>query len=217
MGEPREDHESPVDSEASVPGADGQWLNVPRPTTEELLAPSAQVADPPRIPTLVKVVGLLVVVLLLAMSVVLGFSLGRSDPSESTPTPSVDESLWPLEAPTTVGSFVRGDVTSTPAKTSGDRDIVTANYTDGTDKMILSLSRPEDDLVSYLENAGVKDAEPIEGTKGISCGIFVISTDKSARVCARVVDDTAIAVAGLSDQDSDELTSLVDSFYSALQ
>lgn len=199
-----------------MPEAEASWHNVPRPTTEELVTPSAaQVADPPGIPKVVKIVGLLIVILLLLLSVWLGLSLGRSGAGgpATTPSPSVDDTLWALEPPITVGNFVSGDVTITPG-TNGDRDIARANYTDGTDKLILLLSRPEDDLATYLENANVTDVQPGQISDGISCGI---SDDNKLPFCARVVDDTAIAVAGLSEQDFAELTDLVDSFYGELQ
>ena len=214
MSEPREDQEVPMDADASMPEAEGPWRNVPRPTTEELLTPSTQVVDPPSIPRGVKIVGLLIVFVLLLLSVWLGLSLSTSGSGVPAPTPSVDETLWDLEPPTTVGDFVKGDVTDTPGAADGERDIVRANYTDGTDKLILLLSRPEDDLSIYLKDAGVPDAEPMEGSDGIRCGI---SRDNAVPVCARIVDNTAIAVAGLSDQDFTDLTSLVDSFYEELQ
>lgn len=201
-----------MDAEASVEDAEGQWRNVPRPTTEELLTPSTQVVDTPSIPRAVKIIGIIIVIALLLLSVWLGLSLGRSGPSPD-PTPTVDESLWDLDPPVQVGPLVRGDVNATPKALEGDRDILTAPYTDGTDKAILLLSRPEDDLTSYLENAGVPDAEPMADSDGISCGI----ADNQIPVCARVVDDTAIGVAGLTEQDFSTLSSLVDSFYEELQ
>lgn len=212
MSEPPEDHETPMDAEAAMADAEGQWRNVPRPTTDELLTPSTQVVDTPSIPRVVKIIGIFIVLVLLLLSVWLGLSLGRSGPAPE-PTPSVDESLWDLDAPIQVGPLVRGDVKSTPKESDDDRDILSANYTDGTDKVILSLSRPADDLGTYLTDLGVSSVEPVEGSNGISCGIL----DKATPVCARVVDDTAIAVAGLSEQNFDTLTSLVGSFYEELQ
>ncbi len=214
MSEPRGDHEAPMDADESMPEAGGPWHNVPRPTTEELLAPSAQVADPPSIPLVVKIVGILIVLVLLLLSVWLGLSLGRSGSVEPSPTASVDESLWALEPPVQVGSLVRGDVTTKPAESTGGREIITSTYTDGTDKVILLLSRPEDDLTSYLTYAGVSNAAPVEGSRGISCGI---SDDNKLPFCARVVDDTAIAVASLSEQDIPTLISLLGAFYEELQ
>ncbi len=214
MGEPQEDHEAPMDASASMTDDEGQWRNVPRPTTEELLTPSAQVVDPPSIPRGVKIVGLLIVLVLLLLSLWLGLSLGRAGSNEPASTPSIDETLWDLEAPTQMGPLVRGEVNTTPRASNGDRDILTTTYTDGTDKVILVLSRPEDDLTTYLEDAGVPEPESVVGSDGIRCGT---SSDNEIPVCARVVDDTAIAVAGLSEQDFPTLASLVDAFYEELQ
>ncbi len=214
MSDPGEDQERPTDVEASGAEADGPWRNVPRPTTEELVSPSTQTVDTPSIPRGVKIVGLLIVIVLLLLSVWLGLSLGRSGAEAPTPTPSVDKALWDLEAPTQVGSLVRGDVNTTPGTTTGDRDILTATYTDGTDTVVLLLSRPENDLNTYLEDVNVTDPEPVQGADDISCGN---SADNAVPFCARIVDDTAIAVAGLSEQDYAALTSLVDSFYEELR
>lgn len=205
-----------MDAEAAMADAEGQWRNVPRPTTEELLAPSTQVVDTPSIPRAVKIIGIMIVLVLLLLSVWLGLSLGRSGTNspDPTPTPTVDEALCHLEAPTQVGRLVRGDVKSTPKASDDDRDILTTTYTDGTDKIVLVLSCPEKKLSSYLENAGVPNAEPVEGSDGISCGIL---SDDDIPVCARIFDDTAIAVAGLSEQGFPSLTSLVKSFHEEMQ
>ncbi len=217
MSEPREDQEGPTGTDASPLETEGPWRNVPRPTTEELVTPSTQVVDPPAIPRGVKVIGVVIVVVLLVLSVWLGLSLGRSGPPAPPPSPTVEEPLWELEPPTTVGDFVRGDVTSTPQGNTSDRDIVRADYTDGTDSLILLLSRPEDDFATYFEGAGVSEVEPVEDADNTRCGISTISTDSDIPFCARIVDETAIAVAGLSEQSPAELTSLVDSFYEQLQ
>lgn len=203
-----------MDAEASVPEGGGSWRNVPRPTTEELLAPSSQMVNPPSIPRWVKIVGLLIVVALLLLSVWLGLSLGRAGSGVPEPTPTLDEALWTLDPPTTVEDFVRGEVTTTPGEDDGERDIVRANYTDGTETLILLLSRPEDDLGIYLSDAGVPDTEAVEGSDGIRCGI---SRDNEVPVCARIVDDTAIAVAGLSEQDFADLSPLLDAFYEEMR
>ncbi len=217
MSEPQDEHQVTGDSEDSSVAAEDMWRNVPRPTTEELLTPSTQGADPPSIPRGVKVIGIVIVLALLFLSVWLGLSLGRSGSPAPEPSPTVEEELWELEPPVTMDEFVRGDVTSTPRDGDNDRDIARADYTDGTDRLILLLSRPETDLATYLEGAQVSGVEPVEGSGGISCGTSTISAENSIPFCARVVDDTAIAVAGLSEQDTSTLTSLVDSFYEELQ
>ena len=208
MGDPEEIQDGPVGTEPEELGAAGPWHNVPRPSTEALLTPSAQVADPPRMPAVVKFGGLALVALLLLMAGWLGLTLGGSGGGGAvSPTPSIDESAWPLEPPVTLGNLVQGAT----ATETADRHIVSADYSDGSTKVVLQLSRPEDDLARYLQDAGVENTTATEDT---TCGI---SVDNGVPVCARVVDGTAIAVAGLTEQSFTTLTSLVDSFYAALR
>ncbi len=211
MSRPDENRDEPVIPEPEELGDAGPWRNVPKPTMEELTTPSVEVVDAPQMPLVVKVVGIALVVGLLALAAWLGLSLGSSSTPGPSPTPSIDETLWVMESPTTLGNYVRGDVTSTPAGTKGDRDIVTAKYADGDDRIVLLLSRPEKELATYLENAGVENTEPHGDAQ---CGI---SVDNEVPVCARVVDDTAIAVGGLSDQEFEQLAGLVDKFYAKLR
>lgn len=212
MSDPDDEVNGPVGPQPEELGSAGPWRNVPQPSTDELLTPDAQVADPPQIPLAVKIGGLSLVGVLLLMSAWLGLSLGGSGGPQSTnsPTPTIDETLWDLDPPTTLGGFVVGETTSTPFGTSSDRAIVRANYADGTAKIVLLLSRPEDDVSTYLEDTAIGDNESVDDA---TCGT---SIDNDVPVCVRVVDDTAIAVAGLSDQEFSELASLVDAFYSAM-
>ncbi|MGV8846334.1 hypothetical protein [Tessaracoccus sp.] len=207
MGDPEEIQDGPVGNEPEELGAAGPWHNVPRPSTDALLTPSAQVADPPRMPAVVKFGGLALVALLLLMAGWLGLTLGGSGGGVVSPTPGIDESAWPLAPPVTLGNLVQGATATDP----GDRHIVSADYSDGSAKVVLQLSRPEDDLTRYLQDAGVENTTPVEDA---TCGI---SMDNGVPVCARVVDGTAIAVAGLTEQSFTTLTSLVDSFYEALR
>lgn len=210
MSVPGEDNDGAQPDEL---GSAGPWRNVPQPTTEELVSPGAQVIHAPQMPMAVKVGGLALVAVLLLLAAWLGLTLGGSGGPQpaSSPTPSIDESLWDLKAPPTLGGFVVGETTSTPLGTSSDRSIVTAKYADGSDTLLLILSRPEDDVSTYLENAGIEGTQPVEDA---TCGT---SVDNAVPFCVRVVDDTAIAVAGLSGQEFTELAPLVDSFYSTMQ
>lgn len=210
MSDSRDIRDQPVDPGPEELGDAGPWRNVPKPTIEELTAPSAEVIDAPQMPTAVKVVGIVLVVVLLALAAWLGLTLGGSGEPAPSPTPSIDETLWAMETPTTLGGYVRGDVTSTPAGAKSERDIVTASYADGNDRIVLLLSRPEDDLADYLENVGVEESEPVGDA---TCG----TTVDNVRLCARVVDETAIAVGGLDEQDFEQLAGLVDTFYAALR
>ena len=190
----------------------GPWRNVPKPSIEELITPSVPgTTDAPRMPVAVKVGGLVLVALLLLLAAWLGLTLGGSAQPAPSPTPTIEVKPWELDPPVTMGKLVQGGRTDTPAGTNGDRDIVRTDYSDGTDKVVLLLSRPETDLARYLGDAGVEKSKPVEGA---SCGV---SVDNNVPVCARVVDDTAITVAGLTDQNFTELASLVDSFYAAMK
>lgn len=209
MSDPREDQEPDVDPDAALTDVDGLWRNVPRPTTEELLTPSSHFADPPSIPRAVKVIGLLIVALLLLLSIWLGFSLGQPATPGPAPTATAEEAPCVLEAPTTVGKYVRGDVKETPRESDGERDLLSATYTDGTETFVLLLSCPETEMSSYMRNAGVEKVEPVEGSDGISCGSS-IDTAAPLRVCARIENEKATAVAGLSEQSTPSLVALLD-------
>ncbi len=214
MSEPSENLDVPVNPEPAELGEAGPWRNVPQPTIEELTTPSVEVIDAPRMPLVVKIIGIALVVALLGLSAWLGLALGSSGKATPSPTPSIDSSLWVMESPTTLGNYVRGDVTSTPAGPKADRDIVTAQYADGNDKIVLLLSRPEDDLATYLEELTVEPVETDESFGEASCGVSVVT---ELPFCVRVVDDTAIAVGGLNDQGFEQLAPLVDKFYAALR
>ncbi|MEO7588881.1 MAG: hypothetical protein ABIS84_12735 [Arachnia sp.] len=214
MSEPLDPQDTNVGPGPEELGSAGPWRNVPRPTTEELVTPTVPgTADAPRMPLAVKVIGLALVAVLLLLAAWLGLTLGGSGKTAPTPTPtvSIDSGLWVLDPPTTLGNLVQGETTTTPLGTNSDRDIVRSDYSDGTNKVVLLLSRPEDDITRYLDDAKIKDAEPIGDSM---CGT---SQDNNVPVCARVVDDTAVTVAGLTNQDFADLAKLVDSFYSAMQ
>ncbi|RMB61494.1 hypothetical protein [Tessaracoccus antarcticus] len=213
MSDPREPHDEPVDPGPEELGSAGPWRNVPRPTPEELVTPTEPgTLEAPRMPTAVKVGGIALVAVLLLLAAWLGLTLGGSGEPEPSPTPTVEETPWELAPPVTIGNLVQGETTTTPRGTQGDRDIVRSDYSDGTNKVVLLLSRPEDDLASYLKDTGIEKTEPVGDT---TCGFSV--DNNNIPVCARLVDNTAITVAGLTDQKFPELATLVNSFYSAMQ
>ena len=78
MGEPEQTNDGPVDAELEELGSAGPWHNVPKPTSEDLLTPSAQAVVPPRMPVAVKIGGLVLVGLLLLLAAWFGMSLGGS-------------------------------------------------------------------------------------------------------------------------------------------
>ncbi|MDO5735055.1 MAG: hypothetical protein Q4P15_01120 [Propionibacteriaceae bacterium] len=211
MSESDENQDIPVDAQPEGLGDPAQWRNVPQPSTEQLLAHSTQAVDPPKMPLLVKVGGLTLVALLLLMALWLGLTLGEPGSTEAVPTPTVEEEPpWPLEPPVSVGNMVKGESAS-PSSAPAGREIARANYSDGSVKVLLLLSRPEDDLEDYLANLRVEEVEAVGDAK---CGM---SADTQLPVCARIIDETAIAVAGLSEQEFQQLASLVESFYAAMQ
>lgn len=160
--------------------------------------------DVPPIPRWVKLSGAIGIVVLLALAGWFGLSLGGGLP---TPQPSASPTAtWALEPPQLVGNLVRGDVTPTTNPAFPDQTVVRADYTDGSAKVVLILSRPQPDVDRFLGDAGVTD---LATTGDIRCGT---SGDTGGAVCARVVDETAIMLAGLTGQDRDSLSVLLLKF-----
>lgn len=200
---------------AGTPEPGGAWRKVTKaPAAVDDTAPIADAGlppAPPPMPTWVKWTGILAVAVLLLLALWLGLSLGGTTPSESpSPSPSPTVEAWPLEAPQVVGEMVRGDVSESEDPAIPGRIIISAEYSDGTNKIALSLARPENDLRSYLSDAGITGVSEVGSS---SCGTY---TDLAAPVCVRIVDETAITVVGLSEQTPTVLAAQVDTFYETL-
>lgn len=210
--EPREVSTTP----AGTPEPTGSWRKVakaPAAVTDPDPVQDAGVPDaPPPIPTWVKWTGLGGVAVLLLLALWLGMTLGAPGPSAS-PTPSATPEptpAWPLAAPQVVGEFVQGEESESMDPADENRRIVRSTYSDGTDRLVLLLSRPESDLRSYLSNAGVSQVSEVGES---SCGT---SADTGSEVCVRIVDETAIMLVGLTDQTQDVLAGDLADFYEVL-
>ena len=194
--------------------ATGQWRRVPRApeeVTDTTPVEDAGVPDPPPpIPLPVKVVGIALIALLLLAAVWVGMSLGRSAPVEAPSFSPPPPPAWAMEPPQVLGEFVQGTLERNPAGSAIGKEIVRADYSDGTDRVVLLLSRPETSLEQYLAEAGVEGATEVGQS---SCGT---SIDTNRPVCARIADDTAIMVAGLTEQALSTLAGQVDEFYGAM-
>lgn len=202
----RPDLVSPADDEAI-------WRKVPKAPPSvidtEPVEHAGEAASPPPIPQAVKVGGAVATVVLLLLGALLGMTLGAPPPAApASPTPTVKD--WALEAPATVGTWVRGDQQSLPPVKEGGPTVVRADYANGTDKLSLLMSRPETDIAAYLGDAGVDSTHTIGSS---TCGV---SVDTNKPVCVRIVNSTAVMLVGLTEQSQSTLASLVGDFTDAL-
>lgn len=194
---PRRSAYTPPSPSESEPG---QWRAVPR---DEEGSPK------PPLPVWVKSVAIGVVVLLVVTAAWLGWNLATPPGTTSTPSSS---GAWELKLPVQVGDYVVGDPTDqgSSAPTSTDETLLSANYSDGSNKVVLQLYRPETDINAYLTSLGVTESVAVGSSM---CGA---TKDTQLPMCVRVVDETAITVAGRSGQDHETLAALVDQFYAKL-
>ncbi|TRY16952.1 hypothetical protein FOJ82_13895 [Tessaracoccus rhinocerotis] len=198
-----------------TPEPSGSWRKVtkaPAAVSDTAPVEDAGLPDaPPPIPTWVKWTGLGAVAILLLLALWLGLSLGGTPPSVSeSPSPTVSEAGWPVEAPQVVGDLVRGEDNRSEDPAIPERVIATADYSDGTNRVALVLSRPEDDLRTYLADAGISGVSEVGSS---SCGT---SSDTDSPVCVRIVDRTAIMVVGLTEQSIEQLAATVEEFREVL-
>lgn len=209
--EPQEVSSTPT----GTPEPSGSWRKVAKaPAAVDDTAPVADAGlpdAPPPMPTWVKWTGIGAVAVLLLLALWLGLSLGGAEPEETaSATPTNTEASWPVEAPQVVGDLVRGDTNRSEDPAIPGRVIATADYSDGEQRVALVLSRPEENLRSYLADAGISSVSEVGAS---SCGT---SSDTDATVCVRIVDATAIMVVGLSEQSPEELASVVEDFHEVL-
>lgn len=198
---------------AGTPEPTGSWRKVikaPPAVTDPTPVMDAGLPDPPPpIPTWAKAVAIVGVSVLLVLSAWLGLSLGAPTPSAS-PSPTPVQPDWALEAPQVVGDFVRGESGESMDPANDERRIITSEYSDGTNRIVVLLSRPETDAPSYLLNAGVTDVT----TEGeAACGT---SADTGSPVCVRIVDRSAVMVLGLTGQSHVVLAENVEAFLEVL-
>ena len=158
-------------------------------------------AQKPPVPTLVTIVAVLVAVALIAGA----FFLGRSLATEPEPEPTETE-LPALTPPGQLAGLQLAE-TAAPSLAPGvGKDVVHANYTDGTARILLVLSRPEADVEEFLTNAGITNLAA-RGGAGTMCGT---STDTGYAACARVVDETGRLIVGATEVSAETLETLLD-------
>lgn len=184
-----------VDKDPGLPAADAGQVSAQKPHHRRPL------------PRSVILVGVLVTVLLVVVAGWIGSSLAGPGTKD---TVSPTNGSWPLDPPKLVGELVRGEVTETSDPANANHTIVRTDYTDGTTKVVLILSRPEADLGAFLTDAGVPDSSDVGSTK---CGT---STDTNSPVCAMVTDDTGLMLVGLTEQEPATLAKILLDFHDAL-
>lgn len=200
---------------ASEVEAAGTWHRVEKPTADPSPTRAAgetpdqtdEDASVPPIPGWFKAAGLGALAVVLVAAGWIGVGLGRGS-VEPTPTPTTQEASVVPEAPRLVGDMVRGEVTTSSPT---GREVVSANYSDGTNRVLLIISNPHDDLMVYLEESGVSD--PAQVSQETMCGL---SVDSDGNVCAQLRGETGLMLVGLTDQSTGELGTLLDRFHAAM-
>lgn len=178
----------------------GQWRAVPK-------KDGSPAAKPP-LPVWLKAVGAGVVVALVTFAAWFGYSMARVSPA-SDPSKTASQAAWELKLPVQVQDYVAGEPKD-PGTPSPDMTVLSANYSDGTNQVLLQLYRPETSVEAYVTAAGIENTVVVgESTCGTLKGPGI-------PMCVRVVDETAIAVGGLTSQSQETLAALVDEFYAKL-
>lgn len=173
---------------------------------------------PPPMPTWAKAAGIALLAAIVILAGVLGASLGRSGPAptlEPSPSPSSSPSPTPafrLEAPVQVGEFVAGEVNETRGPAPLNQRIIRADYSDGTDRLLLAITWPEEDVDDFVAGAGIEGAEEL--TAGTMCGT---SLDTGFPACARLSGgDTGLLLLGVTEISPTVVAALLTEFERAL-
>lgn len=178
----------------------GQWRAVPK----EDGTPGKK----PPLPVWLKAVGAGVIVALVGFAAWFGYSMAKVSPA-SAPSAAASNGAWELKLPVQVQDYVAGEPKD-PGNASPDMTVLSANYSDGTNQVVLQLYRPETSVEAYVTAAGIENTAVVgESTCGTLKGPGI-------PMCVRVVDETAIAVGGLTSQSHEALAALLDEFYAKL-
>jgi hypothetical protein len=215
---PPTDGDQPVESDSpSVPDDQPTAENASSPAAAESREwrPVAPSGSPPRrpLPPAVKYGGLALLALLLVAAVLIGIALGGGfTPQEPEPTKPPALSMEP---PVQVGDFVRGSLTNSEGPAPDHQRIVRADYSDGTDKLVLLLTFPETDVADFLTAAGIEHPEGgvVDLIEGVSCGV---SADTTRPACGKVVENTGILVVSLTEADEQDVRTHLTDFTTAL-
>ena len=217
---PPTDGDQPVESDSpSVPDDQPTAESASSPAAAESREwrPVAPSGSPPRrpLPPAVKYGGLALLALLLVAAVLIGIALGggfTSPEPEPTkpPTPALS-----MEPPVQVGDFVRGSLTNSEGPAPDHQRIVRADYSDGSNKLVLLLTFPETDVADFLTAAGIEHPEGgvVDLIEGVSCGV---SADTTRPACGKVVENTGILVVSLTEADEQDVRTHLTDFTTAL-
>lgn len=195
----------------------------PQDTDSDWKAVEASGAGPhPPLPRRVVYGGLGLLALLIIGAVIAGIGLGGGF-SGPTPQPSVSPTpQLTMEPPVQLGSYVRGEL-----KKAEDGRLTRADYTDGTASIVLLMHWPQDDVSTFMSDAGFVSTSAPVATVGPTmtaspepvttlCGT---STDFSAQEtlgCGGIVKNTGLMVVALSSQDEEEIRGLLEDFEQAV-
>ncbi|NHB84938.1 hypothetical protein G7085_10860 [Tessaracoccus sp. HDW20] len=119
-----------------------------------------------------------------------------------------------MEPPIQLGSYVRGTL-----KPSDDGHLTSADYSDGTASIVLVMQWPQNDLDSFMGDAGFESPQPVSSSSPVAtptgnllCGLSDEYSDEETVGCATIERDTGLMVVGLSDQDEEEIRGLLEQF-----
>lgn len=163
-------------------------------------------AKPP-IPRWFTIVAVLLSVALIGGAFFLGYRQGLPEP-EPTPTPTS-----PLTVPEMLGDYPMSESVLPSESPQPDlREVAHATYTDGVDKLVLILARPETKLEQFMADAGVSDlqiisepsTEPTDGT--VLCGK---SVDSGFAACGRLQGNVGQIVYAGTDVDAAKVEELL--------
>lgn len=163
-------------------------------------------------PWWVAAAGPALLVVLLVLGGIIGGALGRSVGTTS-PTPSSSPTPpYVMDPPIQVGDLVRGAVTESSGPAPENQRIVRADYSDGVNKVIFVMTWPEDDVSTYVADAGVEGANEV-GRAGTLCGT---SLDTSLPACGRISQGTGLLLLAVTEHATAELATQLAAFEDAV-
>lgn len=185
---------------------------------------SAPAPHHPPLPRAVKIGGLAGLGVLLVAAILLGVALGGGfgDP-EHTPSASASPALN-MELPVQVGDYVRGDITTSQGPAPDNKRIARADYSDGEHSVVVLLTFPETDLPDFLSAAGVETDQASQSASPSPSASVVLppdvlcgpSLDTGKQACGRIVDNTGLLVATVTEQDEQAVEKLLEEFQQAV-